>query len=48
MPGKPGKFAQVLKGTSDFLLAQKSIRSSPELAAFEKALNPSCLAKAVG
>ncbi len=47
-PGMPGKFAQVLKGTSDFLLAQKSIRSSPELAAFEKALNPSCLAKAVG
>ena len=28
-PGKPGKFAEVLKSTADFLVAQKSIRSAP-------------------
>src|SRR5258708_18667988 len=29
MPGKPGKFANVLKSTADFLVAQKSIRAAP-------------------
>jgi taurine transport system substrate-binding protein len=46
--GKPGKFAKVLKDTADFLVTQKSIRSSPGLAAFEKAINSTCLAKALG
>ncbi len=46
--GKPGKFAKVMKDTSDFLVGQKSIRSSPELATFEKAINTSMLAKTIG
>jgi taurine transport system substrate-binding protein len=46
--GKPGKFAKVLKDTSEFLVSQKSIRSSPDLATFEKAINTASLAKAVG
>ena len=45
-PGKPGKFAAVLKSTADFLVAQKSIRSAPELDAFQKAINTSYLAQA--
>jgi taurine transport system substrate-binding protein len=47
-PGKPGKFAKVLKDTSEFLVAQKSIKSSPDLAHFEKAINTSLLAKTIG
>jgi len=46
-PGKPGKFAEVLKRTADFLVQQKSIRSAPDLAAFQKGINPTFLAKAV-
>jgi taurine transport system substrate-binding protein len=38
-PGKPGKFAEVLKGTADFLVQQKSIRSAPSVSAFQKAIN---------
>jgi len=45
-PGKPGKFATVLKSTADFLVAQKSIRSAPGLEAFQKAINTSFMAKA--
>ena len=30
-PGKPGKFATVLKSTADFLVEQKSIRKAPDL-----------------
>jgi taurine transport system substrate-binding protein len=45
-PGKPGKFAQVLKRTADFLVAQKSIKSAPDLAGFEKAINTTFLAQA--
>jgi taurine transport system substrate-binding protein len=46
-PGKPGKFAEVLKRTADFLVTQKSIRSAPDLPAFQKAINTTFLAKAV-
>ncbi|GAC1343744.1 MAG: ABC transporter substrate-binding protein [Acetobacteraceae bacterium] len=46
--GTEGKFATVLKGTADFLVEQKSIRSAPGVAAFAKAINTSYLAKAVG
>ena len=47
-PGSAGKFATVLKGTADFLVEQKSIRSAPAVAAFAKAINTTYLAKAVG
>lgn len=47
-PGKEGKFATVLKGTADFLVEQKSIRSAPPVAAFAKAIDTTYLAKAVG
>ena len=43
----PGKFAHVLKGTADFLVEQKSIKSAPALAAFQKATDTSFLAKAL-
>ncbi len=46
-PGQPGKFAEVLKRTADFLVEQKSIRSAPELSAFQAAINTSYLAQAV-
>ena len=45
-PGAPGKFADVLKSTADFLVAQKSIRSAPGLDAFQKAINTTFLAQA--
>jgi taurine transport system substrate-binding protein len=45
-PGKPGKFAKVLKSTADFLVAQKSIRAAPGLDAFEKAINTTFLQQA--
>ena len=44
-PGKPGKFAHVLKQTADFLVEQKSIRKAPDLATFEKGIDTSLLAK---
>ena len=44
---KRGKFAKVLKETADFLVSQKTIKSAPDLAAFQKAVNPSYLEKAV-
>ena len=45
-PGKPGKFAEVLKGTADFLVEQRSIRSAPAVEAFGKALNTRFLQQA--
>jgi taurine transport system substrate-binding protein len=45
-PGKAGKFATVLKSTADFLVAQKSIRAAPDLAAFQNAINTTFLAQA--
>ena len=47
-PGAAGKFAGVLKGTADFLVEQKSIRSAPSVAAFAKAIDTAYLAKAIG
>lgn len=44
---KRGKFAKVLKDTADFLVTQKTIKAAPALAAFEKAVNPSYLEKAL-
>ncbi len=46
-PGQSGKFAEVLKRTADFLVEQKSIRSAPPLAAFQKAINTTFLQQAV-
>jgi taurine transport system substrate-binding protein len=45
-PGKAGKFAEVLKRTADFLVEQKSIRSAPPLATFQKAINTKFLQQA--
>ena len=45
-PGHPGKFAGVLKRTADFLVELKSIRSAPDLNAFQQAVNTSFLAQA--
>ena len=45
--GSPGKFAGVLKSTADFLVEQKSIKSAPAVAAFQKAINISFLQKAM-
>ncbi|MEJ1975193.1 MAG: ABC transporter substrate-binding protein [Acetobacteraceae bacterium] len=47
-PGKAGAFNAVLKRTADFLVEQKSIRSAPGLAVFQKGTDTSALAKAVG
>lgn len=44
---KRGKFAKVLKETADFLVSQKTIKAAPDLAAFEKVVNPSYLEKAL-
>ena len=38
-PQDPGKFAHVLKGTADFLVEQRSIKTAPGLDAFQKATN---------
>ena len=51
-PGNPRheaalKFAEVLKGTADFLVEQRSIRSAPAVGAFGSALNTTFLQKAV-
>ncbi len=43
----PGKFAHVLKGTADFLVEQRSIKSAPKLEAFQKAINTDYLQKAL-
>jgi taurine transport system substrate-binding protein len=44
---KRGAFAKALKDTADFLVSQKTIKSAPALAAFEKGMNPCYLEKAV-
>ena len=46
-PQDPGKFARVLKGTADFLLEQRSIKTAPGVDAFQKATNISFLNKAL-
>jgi taurine transport system substrate-binding protein len=42
----PGQFAQTLKSTADFLAEQRSIRSAPALAAFQKAIDTSYVRQA--
>jgi taurine transport system substrate-binding protein len=37
-PGQPGELAKVLKDTGDFMVAQKSITSSPDVATYQQAL----------
>ena len=44
---KRGGLAKALKDTADFLVSQKTIRSAPAQAAFEKAVNPTFIEKAV-
>lgn len=44
---KRGKFAKVLKDTADFLVSQKTIKTAPDLATFEKAVDTSYLEKAL-
>jgi taurine transport system substrate-binding protein len=43
----PGKLAQVLKGTADFLVEQKSIRHAPGVDAFQNAIDADYLKKAL-
>lgn len=38
--GKPGGLGKALKDAADFLVSQKTIKSAPDLAAFQKAANP--------
>ena len=45
--GKPGKFAEVLKRTADFLVQQRSIRSAPGLDAFQNATDTEFLQQAL-
>lgn len=47
-PGKPGRLAKLLHGAAEFLHSQKSIPSVPEMSVFEKGINSSYLAKAIG
>jgi len=42
----PGKFAETLKSTADFLVEQRSIRSAPGLEVFQKAINTDYIRKA--
>lgn len=44
--GTPGKFAETLKSTADFLVEQRSIRTAPGLDAFQKAINTDFIVKA--
>ncbi len=42
----PGKFAETLKSTADFLVEQRSIRTAPALDVFHKAINTDFIRKA--
>ena len=44
---KRGAFAKALKETADFLKQEKRIKDAPDLAAFEKGMNPCYLEKAL-
>ena len=46
-PSQPGRFAETLKSTADFLVEQRSIRSAPGLDAFQKAINTEYLRRAL-
>ena len=45
--GKPGRVADVLKRTADFLVEQKSIRSAPGLEAFRAGINTTFIEQAL-
>ena len=45
--GKPGRVADVLKRTADFLVEQKSIRSVPALEAFRAGINTTFIEQAI-
>jgi len=47
-PGKPGRLPTLLHNTAKFLHSQKSIPSVPDLSLFQKGVDSSYLAKAVG
>ncbi|CAH2598805.1 PhnD/SsuA/transferrin family substrate-binding protein [Rhodovastum atsumiense] len=46
-PGKPGRFAEVLRHTAEFLVEQKSIRSAAPLATYQKAIHTEYLKQAL-
>lgn len=46
-PGRPGRLADVLKSTAEFLKGQGIIRSVPEVAVFRRAINASYLKEAM-
>jgi len=46
-PKQPGKLARVLKGTADFLVEQKSIKTAPGVEAFQNAIDTAYLKKAL-
>ncbi len=45
--GKPGKFAEVLRHTAEFLVEQKSIKSAGPLATYQKAIHTEFLRQAL-
>lgn len=47
-PGKPGRLAEVLHRTAEFLHSQKSIPRVPALSVFQKGIDSEPLSKAVG
>ena len=47
-PGKPGRLPELLHNTAKFLHGQKSIPSVPDLSVYQKGIDSSHLAKAVG
>lgn len=47
-PGKPGRLPKLLHGAAKFLHGQKSIPSVPDLSVYEKGIDSSFLAKALG
>jgi taurine transport system substrate-binding protein len=46
-PANKGGLAKALKDAADFLVSQKTIRSAPDQAAFDRAVNPSYLERAM-
>lgn len=46
-PGQGGRFAEVLHGTAQFLVGQRSIRAAPSIEVFRKAINTTPLAQSL-
>lgn len=46
-PGQPGRFAETMLSTAEFLVEQRSIRSAPGLDVFRKAINTEYLRRAL-